>query len=105
MCRPFSVSPQTASVDVGALLQLDVTYRPTCNNTHLSSLLVKYSAGLLNMYFILTALNLQHRVKWLSKWQKRTRHRFASSLEVPILLVTLLNIFFRLVKHLYINYS
>ena len=45
VCRPFSVSPQTASVDVGALLQVDVTYKPTCNSSHLADLLVKYSIG------------------------------------------------------------
>ena len=43
--RPFSVSPQTASVDTGALLQVDVTYKPTCTTTHLADLLVKYSVG------------------------------------------------------------
>jgi len=43
--RPFSVSPQTASVDVGALLQVDVTYKPTCTRTHLTDLIVKYSDG------------------------------------------------------------
>jgi len=40
------VSPQTASVAVGALLQVDVTYEPTCNSTHLSDLLVTYSVGM-----------------------------------------------------------
>jgi len=43
--RPFSVLPQTACVDVGARLQVDVSYKPTCNNTHLSNLIVKYSVG------------------------------------------------------------
>jgi len=39
------VSPQTASVDVGALLQVNVTYKPTCNSSHVTDLLVKYSVG------------------------------------------------------------
>ena len=39
------MSPQTASVDVGALLQVDVTYKPTCTRTHLTDLIVKYSDG------------------------------------------------------------
>jgi len=59
LCSPFSVSPQTASVDVGSLLQLDVTYRPTRNSNHLADLLVKYSIGLSTnntLYFILNTL-------------------------------------------------
>jgi len=43
------VSPQTASVDIGALLQVDVTYKPTCNGSHLTDLLVKYCVGVLSI--------------------------------------------------------
>lgn len=45
-CRPFIVLPQTANVDVGALLQVNITYKPTCTGSHLTDLLVKYSVGL-----------------------------------------------------------
>ena len=40
------MSPRSASVDVGDLLQVDVTYKPTCNNTQVHDLLVKYSVGM-----------------------------------------------------------
>ena len=47
------MSPQTASVDIGALLQVNITYNPTCNRSHLADLLVKYSVGMYSISILL----------------------------------------------------
>lgn len=45
VCRPFSVSPQTASVDVGKFTQIDVSYSPVATGASHTYITVYYDTG------------------------------------------------------------